>query len=60
MSNVFVSYSRKDIAFARILHDALRAKDLDIWIDWQDIPPFEPWLDGLYQTCVRCLRPRRS
>jgi hypothetical protein len=38
LSDVFVSYSRKDIAFARVLHDALKARNLDTWIDWQDIP----------------------
>jgi WD40 repeat protein len=27
VSDVFVSYSRKDIAFARILHDALKAHE---------------------------------
>ena len=50
MSDVFISYSRKDIAFARVLYDDLKAKGLDIWIDWQDIPPVAPWLDEVYQA----------
>jgi len=50
VSDVFVSYSRQDIAFARILHDALKARNLDTWIDWQDIPPTADWLDEVYQA----------
>ena len=41
MSDVFVSYSRKDIAFARILYKDLKAKGMDIWIDWE--PRFDTW-----------------
>ena len=37
MTDVFISYSRKDIAFARLLHEALLEKELEPWIDWQDI-----------------------
>jgi hypothetical protein len=50
MPDVFISYSRDDIAFARILHDALKAKDLDTWIDWQDIPPSADWLAEVYRA----------
>jgi len=38
MTDVFISYSRKDIAFARLLHQALKENDLKTRIDWQDIP----------------------
>ena len=48
MSDVFISYSRKDIAFARILNDMLQAKSLDSWIDWQDILPSDNWLAEVY------------
>ncbi len=50
MSDVFISYSRKDIAFAHILHDALKAKNLNTWIDWQDIPPSADWLAEVYRA----------
>jgi WD40 repeat protein len=50
MTDVFISYSRKDIAFARILHDALRNDDLETWIDWQDIPPSTDWLAEVYEA----------
>ena len=43
MSDVFISYSRKDIAFARLLHNALEESDLETWIDWQDISPSTDW-----------------
>ena len=35
MTDVFISYSRKDIAFARLLHEALIENGLETWIDWQ-------------------------
>ena len=44
MTDVFISYSRKDIAFARLLHEALIENELETWIDWQDIPPIANWL----------------
>ena len=48
MSDLFISYSRKDIAYARLLHEALKEHDLDTWIDWQDIPPSTEWLKEVY------------
>lgn len=50
MADVFISYSRKDIAFARILHAALMERKLDTWIDWQDIPPTVDWLAEVYSA----------
>ncbi|MDE3088286.1 MAG: TIR domain-containing protein [Chloroflexota bacterium] len=49
MSDVFISYSRKDIAFARILFKALKAKNLNTWIDWEGIPPSADWLAEVYR-----------
>lgn len=50
MSDVFISYSRRDIAFARLLHQALKEQHLEPWIDWQDIPPSADWLAEVYQA----------
>ncbi|MFO7696080.1 MAG: TIR domain-containing protein [Anaerolineae bacterium] len=50
MADVFISYSRKDIAFARILHQALQDNSFETWIDWQDIPPSSEWLTEVYQA----------
>ena len=43
MSDVFISYSRRDIAFARLIREALQQSDIDTWIDWDRIPVGERW-----------------
>jgi len=48
MTDVFISYSRKDIAFARLLHEALGEHGFETWIDWQDILPSADWLAEVY------------
>ena len=48
MSDIFISYSRKDIAYARILHESLTENGFETWIDWQDIPPSTDWLNEVY------------
>ncbi len=50
MSDVFISYSRKDVAFAHILVDALKSRGLETWIDWEDIPPSADWLNEIYHA----------
>jgi WD40 repeat protein len=50
MTDVFISYSRNDIAFARLLHQALKNNELETWIDWQDIPPSADWLAEVYEA----------
>src|SRR6185436_8106105 len=39
MAKVFVSYSRKDIEFARRLTANLTKSELECWIDWKGVPP---------------------
>lgn len=48
MSDIFISYSRKDIAYARLLHKTLKEHDLETWIDWQDIPPSIEWMKEIF------------
>ena len=48
MSDVFISYSRRDIDFVRHLFDQLTAHDREPWSDWQDIPPTADWLAEIY------------
>lgn len=43
MTSLFISYSRKDIDFARKLTEAFEGQDLDFWIDWEGIPPSVDW-----------------
>jgi predicted alpha/beta hydrolase family esterase len=44
MSDVFISYSRKDAAFVRNLHDALKVVGRESWVDWEGIPPSAEWM----------------
>ena len=43
MADVFISYSRRDGAFVRRLHDFLTARGKEAWVDWEDIPPTAEW-----------------
>ena len=43
MAKVFISYSRKDIDFAKKLTVELQKSELDFWIDWEGIPPTVDW-----------------
>jgi WD40 repeat protein len=49
MTDIFISYSRKDKDFVRRLHDALAAHNRDSWVDWEDIPRAADWLDEIYR-----------
>lgn len=44
MTDVFISYSRKDQPFVRLLSAALEARQRDAWVDWEGIPPTAEWL----------------
>jgi ankyrin repeat protein len=50
MADVFISYSRKDIAFARLLYQALDESALETWVDWQDIPASTEWLAEVFEA----------
>ncbi|WNZ48586.1 TIR domain-containing protein [Leptolyngbya boryana CZ1] len=43
MSDVFISYSRKDKAFVQKLHEALRSQNQETWVDWDSIQKTEEW-----------------
>jgi hypothetical protein len=44
VSDIFISYSRRDQPFVRALHDRLAAEKREVWVDWEDIPPSAEWL----------------
>src|SRR3990172_8360787 len=44
MTDVFISYSRKDSDFVRRLHDKLAQLGRDVWVDWEDIPLTVDWM----------------
>jgi WD40 repeat protein len=48
VSHIFISYSRKDLAFAQKIVTALAEDDLDTWIDWKSIPKGEDWEKEIY------------
>ncbi len=48
MSDVFISYSRKDQAFVKKLFDALADQSQEAWVDWEGIPPTAEWLAEVY------------
>lgn len=43
MSDVMISYSRRDKLFVRQLEQSLRDEGLEVWIDWEDIAPTANW-----------------
>ena len=49
MNKVIISYSRKDSAVARKLIEVFKTIQLDVWVDWEDIPPAVGWLDQIIQ-----------
>lgn len=47
MARIFISYSRKNIDFARRLTAALQAQEIDFWVDWDGIPPTVDWMQQI-------------
>jgi hypothetical protein len=50
MSDIFISYSRRDSAFVRRLDAALKAEGREVWVDWEDIPPTAEWFAEIIQA----------
>ena len=43
LSDVFISYSRKDKPFVQKLNERLEAYGQEAWVDWEDIPATADW-----------------
>ncbi len=43
MSDVFISYSRKDSEFVHKVYDAFKAIEKEVWVDFEDIPLSADW-----------------
>ncbi len=52
-TRVFISYSRKDIEFARLLHDQLATANFQPMLDQTDIAPGEAWQDRLSKLILQ-------
>ena len=46
-AKIFISYSRKDLAFADRLDAALKARGFETFIDREDIHALEKWWDRI-------------
>jgi WD40 repeat protein len=45
--DAFISYSRKDQTFVRLLNEALVREGRKVWIDRKDLRPTEPWMKAI-------------
>lgn len=55
MTHIFISHSRIDNAFTRFLSDALTEAELDVWVDFDDIPEGDPsWLRTVQDALENC------
>ena len=50
MADIFISYSRKDKEFVRRLYEALKRRDREAWVDWEDIRPAEEFMQAIYSA----------
>lgn len=50
MSEVFISYSRKNKEFVTRLHAALEEQGRETWVDWEGIPLSAEWLQEIYDA----------
>jgi WD40 repeat protein len=49
MTDIFISYSRRDEPFVRRLVTALEGRDKDVWVDVDDIPKTAEWWAQIQQ-----------
>ena len=54
MSQIFISYSRKDSEFIDQLIDQLEARGADVWIDRGDILAGEAWRRSIVEAIIDC------
>ena len=47
MTDVFISYSRKDETFVQVLNQALTKSKYDAWVDWENIPLTADWWEEI-------------
>ena len=47
--STMMSYSRKDKGFVKNIYNALNSDQRHIWVDWEDIPPSNDWLNEIHK-----------
>ena len=47
LSDVFISYSRRDQAFVKRLHERFKSDNHEVWVDWEDIPESAQWWEEI-------------
>lgn len=47
MADVFISYAREDMSFARDLYSTLASQGKDAWVDWEGIIPTDQWREEI-------------
>lgn len=50
MAKIFISYSRKNFAFVKRLTDELQKREMDFWVDMEDIPPSVDWMKEIQKN----------
>lgn len=50
----FISYSRRDLVFARTLVQGLKEHGVDPWFDQEDIPPASLWENDIKEGIDKC------
>src|SRR5579871_1555447 len=54
MSHIFISYSKKDIAFARHLRALLQSEGFAVWMDETKLVPSERWWPTIEKNIIGC------
>jgi WD40 repeat protein len=47
ISDVFISYSRRDEQFVKRLDTSFKSRDMQIWVDYEDIAPSVDWWEEI-------------
>ena len=56
MTDVFISYARKNKEFADKIVEGLRQRERKIWIDWHDIRASELWRQAIFRASMALYR----
>lgn len=54
MLNIFISHSRQDDAFTGQVRDALESAGFDVWVDFDDMPAGQRWVQAIQRQIERC------